>query len=170
MVKNRPNKPQTFSGSFANESFKHLSMPVLMIQEKNQRNFVVCLRGFVDTAYNTYCPKDTARQLDSLGGKSPELGKIFSLIRRSYGRNSIIEKSRGQSFVEHVLNRMKNDSAFGAALRRADNPATESQAWEYLASWCDLDKDWDRRPFETVAAAIAVAKPTVDGFLELARR
>lgn len=74
-----------------------------------------------------------------------------------------LKKSRGQNFVEYVLGRMKNDSAFGAALRRADNPATESQAWEYLASWCDLDKDWDRRPFETVAAAIAGAKPDIDG-------
>lgn len=80
-----------------------------------------------------------------------------------------LKKSRGQSFVEYVLGRMKNDSAFGAALRRADNPATESQAWEYLASWCDLDKDWDRRPFETVAAAIAGAKPGVDGFFGIGK-
>ena len=64
----------------------------------------------------------------------------------------------------YVLGRMKKDSAFGAALRRADNPATESQAWEYLASWCDLDKDLERRPFATVAAAIAHAKPDKDGF------
>lgn len=79
------------------------------------------------------------------------------------------KKSRGQSFVEYVLGRMKNDSAFGAALRRADNPATASQAWEYLVSWCDLDKDWDRRPFETVAAAVAGAKPRVDGFLGIGK-
>lgn len=79
------------------------------------------------------------------------------------------KKSRGQSFVEYVLVRMKNDSAFGAALHRADNPATKSQAWEYLARWCDLDKDWELRPFATIAAAIAHAKPKVDGSLGIGR-
>lgn len=75
------------------------------------------------------------------------------------------KKNREQSFVEFVLNRMSNDNAFGAALRRADNPATEYQAWEYLAPWCDLDKAWERRPFATIAAAIAHSKPSADGFL-----
>lgn len=81
----------------------------------------------------------------------------------------ILKKSRGGAFVEFVLRRMENDSAFGAALRRADNPATESQSWEYLANWCDLDKDWERRPFETVAAAIAHAKPVKDGYLGIGK-
>jgi len=79
------------------------------------------------------------------------------------------KKSRGQVFVEYVLERMKNDSAFGAALRRADNPDTESQSWEYLARWCDIDKVWERRPFATVAAALARAKPKIDGFLGIGK-
>ncbi|MDY0145222.1 MAG: type I-E CRISPR-associated protein Cse2/CasB, partial [Kiritimatiellia bacterium] len=54
--------------------------------------------------------------------------------------------SRGHSFVEYVLQRMEDDTGFGAALRRADNPATDYQAWEHLARWCDLDKAWERLP------------------------
>lgn len=80
-----------------------------------------------------------------------------------------LKKSREQVFVEFVLARMKNDSAFGAALRRADNPATESQAWEHLARWCDIEKDWQWRPFATVSAAIAHAKPVTDGFLGIGK-
>ncbi len=80
-----------------------------------------------------------------------------------------LKKNREQAFVEFVLGRMKNDNAFGAALRRADNPATEYQVWEYLANWCDLDKEWERRPYATVAAAIARAKPKADGFLGIGK-
>lgn len=34
--------------------------------------------GFVDTAYNTYCPKDTARQLDSWAANRPNLAKYLA--------------------------------------------------------------------------------------------
>ena len=71
--------------------------------------------------------------------------------------------SRGGAFVAHALQRMKDDTGFGAALRRADNPATEYQAWEYLAPWCELDNIRERLPFATVAAALARAKPARDG-------
>lgn len=71
--------------------------------------------------------------------------------------------SRGRSFVSFVLDRMKTDTAFRAALRRADNPATEYQSWEILSAWCDLEKDCDRRPFTVVAAALARSKPEKDG-------
>ncbi len=80
-----------------------------------------------------------------------------------------LKKGRGQSFMEFVLARMKKDNAFGAALRRADNPATEYQSWEYLAAWCDIDKDWERQPFAAVAAAIARAEPASDGFLGIGK-
>ena len=68
-------------------------------------------------------------------------------------------------YVNFVLDRMKKDTAFGAALRRADNPATEYQSWEYLIKWCDLDKNCQRLPYTVVSAGIARAKPDKDGFL-----
>ena len=75
------------------------------------------------------------------------------------------KRSRGEAFVSFVIERMKSDNAFGAALRRADNPDTEYQAWEYLAAWCDLEKPWDWLPFATVSASLARAKPQKDGAL-----
>jgi len=75
----------------------------------------------------------------------------------------IPKKSKGAAFVAHILNRMARDTAFGAALRRADNPATEYQSWEYLASWgCDLEDDLERKCYATVAAGIARAKKSTD--------
>jgi len=38
-----------------------------------------------------------------------------------------------------------------------------------LASWCDLDKDWERRPFAVIAAAAAHAKPNKDGSLGIGK-
>ncbi len=81
----------------------------------------------------------------------------------------ILKKSREQAFVEFVLERMKKDTAFGAVLRRADNPATESQVWEHLIRWCDIEDDRQRLPFATVAAAMARAKPERDGSLGIGK-
>lgn len=81
----------------------------------------------------------------------------------------VIKKSRAQRFVDHVILQMVQDTAVGAALRRADNPATESQAWEYLAGWCDLEKEWERRPYALIGAAVAHAKPRHDGALDIGR-
>ena len=72
------------------------------------------------------------------------------------------KNSRGEAFVAFVLKRLAQDTAFGAALRRADNPATEYQSWEHLASWCDLDNAYERTCFATVAAGLARAKQSID--------
>ncbi|MGR3219477.1 MAG: type I-E CRISPR-associated protein Cse2/CasB, partial [Candidatus Anammoxibacter sp.] len=85
------------------------------------------------------------------------------------GNTKILKKGREHAFIEYVLGRMKNDNAFGAALRRADNPATEYQSWEYLAGWCDLAKAMERRPYATIASAIAHAKPVADGSLGIGK-
>ena len=85
------------------------------------------------------------------------------------GNTETLKKGREQAFIEYVLNRMKNDNAFGAALQRADNPATEYQSWEYLAGWCDLEKSWERRPYATIASAIARAKPAADSTLGIGK-
>jgi len=71
--------------------------------------------------------------------------------------------SRGSAFVTFVLKRLANDTAFGAALRRADNPATEYQSWEYLAAWCNLDDAVERTCYATVAAGLGHAKQSTDG-------
>jgi CRISPR system Cascade subunit CasB len=70
--------------------------------------------------------------------------------------------SRGSAFVDFVLKRLTQDTSFGAALRRADNPATEYQSWEYLAAWCELDNAFERTCFATVASGIAHAKQSAE--------
>ena len=78
-------------------------------------------------------------------------------------------EDRSQAFINHVITRMKDDRAMGARLRRADNPATEYQSWEYLASWVNLEHTHRRRAFAAVAAALARAKPEGDGALGIGR-
>ena len=71
----------------------------------------------------------------------------------------------GQAFVPFIIDRMK-DKGIAAALRRADNPATEYQSWETLAAFkIDLDNPYKRLPFTTVAAAMAKAKIEHNGTL-----
>jgi CRISPR system Cascade subunit CasB len=67
-------------------------------------------------------------------------------------------------FVRSIINRIKNDKACCATLRRADNQSTEYQSWEYLAIFgIDLSKPLVRLPYATIAAAIAKAKPAKNG-------
>lgn len=73
------------------------------------------------------------------------------------------------SFVAWLIARCQDDKGLAARLRRADNPATEYQCWETLANWVDLEREAQRLPFATVAAAIARAKPTASGSLTLGR-
>jgi CRISPR system Cascade subunit CasB len=78
--------------------------------------------------------------------------------------------SRDQRFVEAILQRCAKDKGQAARLRRADNPATEYQSWEVLgALGIDLERDYQRLPFVTVAAAIAKSKATTNGKLSLGR-
>lgn len=77
--------------------------------------------------------------------------------------------SRGERFTEFVLNRMAKDNGFRAALCRADNPDTEYQSWEYLSSWCELDKDWSRLPFSITAASLARRRQSTDGSLGIGK-
>lgn len=45
---------------------------------KNVKKLRVVFAGFVNKAYNTYCPKDTARQLDAWAANKPNLGKYLA--------------------------------------------------------------------------------------------
>lgn len=80
-----------------------------------------------------------------------------------------VKSSREKEFANFVIARVETDKAFGAALRRADNPDTEYQAWEYLSRWCEIEKDWERQPYALIAAALARAKPAADGHLGIGR-
>lgn len=76
--------------------------------------------------------------------------------------------SREASFVAGAIARCQEDKGLAARLRRADNPATEYQSWEFLAAWhIDLEYDDRRLPYATVAAAIARAKAKANGSLTL---
>ena len=73
--------------------------------------------------------------------------------------NELKNKDRCASFVYFIIERIGKDKGCLAALRRADNPATEYQSWEYLAAFnIDLSKSFERLPYATIAAAIAKAE------------
>lgn len=77
---------------------------------------------------------------------------------------------RAERFVSGVIQQCLQNKGLAARLRRADNPATEYQSWELLASYgIDLEKEWQRLPFVTVAAALAKAKVERNGNLSLGR-
>lgn len=76
--------------------------------------------------------------------------------------------TRTERFVSGVMQQCHTDKGLAARLRRADNPATEYQSWELLAAYgIDLERDDQRLPFITVAAAIAKAKSERNGSLRL---
>lgn len=76
--------------------------------------------------------------------------------------------SREENFVNHLIARIQQDKGLAARLRRADNPTTEYQSWEFLASHgIDLEQEHQRLPFSTVAAALAKAKADGNGSLKL---
>jgi CRISPR system Cascade subunit CasB len=78
------------------------------------------------------------------------------------------KQSKAEAFVEMVIKRLsEKDSAFGAALRKADNPATEYQSWEYLSKWCNIETGSERKAFALTGAALAWAKPKTDGRLSI---
>lgn len=73
-------------------------------------------------------------------------------------------ETKEERYVKSIIERIKTDTAMAAALKRADNPATEYQAWEYLADFgIDLENPQERIPYITISAAIARAKPNQDG-------
>jgi CRISPR system Cascade subunit CasB len=77
--------------------------------------------------------------------------------------NPSSKKGKPEAFVEFIIERCKDKGA-AAALRRADNPATEYQCWDYLAAFSiDLENHWQRLPYSAIAAAIAKAKVEHNG-------
>ena len=75
-----------------------------------------------------------------------------------------VVKSKSQHFVDYVINRCQASNGVRAALKRADNPATEYQSWEILAGFqVNLEHENQRLPYATIAAAIARTEPSHNG-------
>jgi CRISPR system Cascade subunit CasB len=78
--------------------------------------------------------------------------------------------NKSENFVEATIRQCLNNNGLAAALKRADNPATEYQSWEYLAAFSiKLDDDNQRLPYATIAAAIARAKAEHNGKIGIGR-
>ena len=65
-----------------------------------------------------------------------------------------------QSFLEYALKICKTNPRARAAFRRAANPATEFYSWEFLAGWCNLENDKERKIYGLFASFIANAMPS----------
>jgi CRISPR system Cascade subunit CasB len=75
-------------------------------------------------------------------------------------------KSKSESFVGDVIEKLQGqDTSFGAMMRRADNPATGYQSWQYLCRWCNIENTWEHKPYALIGAALARAKPRANGRL-----
>lgn len=80
------------------------------------------------------------------------------------------QTGREARFVTWVIQRCSTDKGLAARLRRADNPTTEYQSWEFLADCrIKLDAAAERLPFATVAAYIAKTKLQANGRQGLGR-
>lgn len=142
-----------------------------MDEERHQLRKVFA--GFVHQAFNQYCSKETARQLDAWAQSRPNLCKYLGQhqqpkqVKENEQVTLIYEcvmSERNQSFVDYVIRLITDNKGIAAALRRADNPNTEYQSWEVLAGFgVQLDNENQRLPFATVAADIARVKPLVNG-------
>ena len=79
-------------------------------------------------------------------------------------------RSKSLGFVEYIINRCQSNNGLRAALKRADNPATEYQSWEILAGFnINLEYETQRLPYATIAAAIARTNTTNNGFAKIGK-
>lgn len=77
-------------------------------------------------------------------------------------------RSKSLAFVDYIINRCQADNGIRAALKRADNPATEYQSWEVLAGFqINLEHENQRFPYATIAAAIARTKVDKNGTVKI---
>lgn len=75
-----------------------------------------------------------------------------------------LQATPGRAFVSYVIEKAGEDKGLAAALRRADNPATQYQSWAFLLGFhIDIEKDWKRVPYAAIAAAVARSKQQKDG-------
>ena len=86
-----------------------------------------------------------------------------------------VKTNKSENFVNFIIelihgNESKNikpNNGAAAALKRAENPNLEYQSWEYLARFVDIDKDYERLPYATIASALAKAKVERNGMVKI---
>lgn len=81
--------------------------------------------------------------------------------------SDITKPNKSEQFVKFIIELIHKDNGATAALKRADNPATEYQSWEYLARFIDIDKDNERLPYAAIASALAKAKAEQNGTVRI---
>lgn len=80
------------------------------------------------------------------------------------------QPSRSEAFVTFTIEQCQKDKGIAAKLKRADNPNTEYRCWEHLAAFhIDLEKEFERLPYATIAAAIAKSKAEHNGNIGIGR-
>ena len=88
----------------------------------------------------------------------------MSIVMESQTPKTGSPRSKSLAFVDYIINRCQADNGLRAALKRADNPATEYQSWEVLAGFqINLEYENQRLPYATIAAAIARTKVEKNG-------
>ena len=88
----------------------------------------------------------------------------MSIVTESQAKKAVSPRGMRLAFVDYIINRCQSSNGLRAALKRADNPATEYQSWEVLAGFnIDLEHESHRLPYATVAAAIARSKAERNG-------
>lgn len=75
-----------------------------------------------------------------------------------------------KGLMDAVFKRLSTDTAFRAACKRADNPDTEYQSWEYLAEYkVNLEYEESRLPFATILSSAARSSRHADGSVNLGK-
>ncbi len=78
-----------------------------------------------------------------------------------------MDDNKSTAFVNYIINVVNENKGYAARMRKADNDATEYQAWDILANWVDLEKINERKAYSLIGASLARAKTSRDGNLSL---
>ncbi len=114
--------------------------------------------------YDEFCPHETAQQIEAWAEAHPNQKIILDKTNKNETEgNEMDDKKSPAAFVNFVIRKIKdNDTEFRAAMSRADNPALESCAWEYLIPYCNIEYEAERMAFALIGAAIARNRPDAD--------
>jgi CRISPR system Cascade subunit CasB len=92
----------------------------------------------------------------------------MSIETKDPSQKTVPPRGKNLAFVDYIINRSQADNGLRAALKRADNPATEYQSWEVLAGFhINLEYENQRLPHAAIAAAIARSKVEENGTVKI---